>query len=76
MHLSDKHLTYKFGNKGITSPRNCFAELSIDGSVAVDGSPIKVSLDNKLIEYSITQHDDGRTGVIMRALQLYALELQ
>lgn len=77
VRLSNKHLTYRFGSKGtVNTSQDCFVELSIDGSVVVSGSLVKVSLDKKVIEYSIARHDDGSSGVLMRPLELYALELE
>jgi hypothetical protein len=74
--LSQKDLKYKFGGKGTaTAPQECYAELSISGSVVVSGSPVNVSLDRQVIQYSITKDDDGSSGVLMRGLDL-ALALE
>jgi len=72
IQLTQKNLAYKFDRKGTASaPQECFAELSIDGSVVVSGSPVRVSLDKQIIEYSIiSKADDGSSGVLMRPLDL------
>ena len=74
VQFSQKALSYKFGSKGTAkAPHECFAELSIKGSVVVNGSSVGVSLDKQTVEYSIIRNNDGTDGVIMDPLNSIVL---